>query len=381
MSDRNRPVVLLFIDWYLPGFKAGGPIRSVANMVQHLGKDFDFRIVTRNTDYTETTPYPTIESNTWVDGPFSEKVMYLSPEQCNKKGVQAILSGVDYDCVYVNGIYSRVFSILPLELLRNQKKRKVIVASRGMLAPSAIAVKGFKKKLFLKWARLRGLYSHVIFHATNATEEQHIKEAIGKNAMVQVADNFPAVKVIPLSRKSGKESGVLRLVNIARIAPEKNLEFALEMLREVKDGKVRFEVYGPVYNEDYFNRCKSIAEQLPASCEVKFMGPVSPEKITEILMRQDLMFMPTRGENFGHIILESLMAGTPVLTSDQTPFTNSGGVEALPLKEKAAFAERLNTWQQMDEQTHQKKIEQSLDEARKKNDTSPLLERYRQLLG
>ena len=307
--------------------------------------------------------------------------MYLSPEQCSKKGIQAILSGVNYDFVYINGIYSRIFSILPLELLRNEKKRKVIVASRGMLAPSAIAVKGFKKKLFLNWARLRGLYSNVIFHATNATEERHIKDAIGKNALVQVADNFPALKVIPLSRKSGKESGVLRLVNIARIAPEKNLEFALEMLRKVKDGKVRFEVYGPVYNEDYFNRCKSIAEQLPASCEVKFMGPVSPEKITEILMRQDLLFMPTRGENFGHIILESLMAGTPVLTSDQTPFTNSGGVEALPLNDTSAFAERLNEWLQMDEQTHQKKIEQSLEEARKKNDTFPLLERYRQLLG
>jgi glycosyltransferase involved in cell wall biosynthesis len=39
-----------------------------------------------------------------------------------------------------------------------------------------------------------------------------------------------------------------------------------------------------------------------------------------IFSRHDLFLFPTRGENFGHVIFESLAAGTPVLVSDRTPW-------------------------------------------------------------
>ena len=45
-----KPKVLIFIDWYKPGFKAGGPIQSVSNIVSQLGKDYEFYIITRDTD-------------------------------------------------------------------------------------------------------------------------------------------------------------------------------------------------------------------------------------------------------------------------------------------------------------------------------------------
>jgi glycosyltransferase involved in cell wall biosynthesis len=32
------------------------------------------------------------------------------------------------------------------------------------------------------------------------------------------------------------------------------------------------------------------------------------------------VFLPSRGENFGHVILESFMAGRTVIISDQTPW-------------------------------------------------------------
>jgi len=38
------------------------------------------------------------------------------------------------------------------------------------------------------------------------------------------------------------------------------------------------------------------------------------------LRKHDLFFFPTLGENFGHVIFESLAAGVPVLVSDQTPW-------------------------------------------------------------
>ena len=40
----------------------------------------------------------------------------------------------------------------------------------------------------------------------------------------------------------------------------------------------------------------------------------------------DLFFLPTRGENFGHVIAEALSVGTPVLISDQTPWRKLAAV-------------------------------------------------------
>ena len=53
--------ILIFIDWFTPGFKAGGPIKSVSNIVNSLFNEFDFYIITSDRDINETEPYQNIE--------------------------------------------------------------------------------------------------------------------------------------------------------------------------------------------------------------------------------------------------------------------------------------------------------------------------------
>lgn len=377
----RRPVILLFIDWYLPGYKAGGPIRSMANMVQRLSGEYDFRIITRDTDYTDKDPYPGIRSDEWNEGPFGEKVFFFSEKGLNRKNLRKLIRETEYDIAYINGIYSWNFSIVPLILCRRYKDRKLIVSTRGMLASSAIDVKGGKKKLFLNLARFAGIYRNVIFHVTNEAEKEDVQREIGKHANILVADNFPALRSIPEQRISSKKKDELRIINIARIAPEKNLDYALQILNSAGGGKAVFDVYGPVYDLNYFERCQNTVRHLPEGFSVDFKGPVDPEKIHGLLGDYDLMFMPTRGENFGHIILESLMAGTPVLISDRTPFTNAEGVVAVSLEDESKMLAALHRFINMDAQEHQTLVNAALAEARIKNDTSPLLERYRQLFG
>ena len=47
----TRKKVLITIDWFLPGTKSGGPVRSYANMIAYFKNEFDFYIITRDTDY------------------------------------------------------------------------------------------------------------------------------------------------------------------------------------------------------------------------------------------------------------------------------------------------------------------------------------------
>ena len=46
----SKVKILIFVGYYLPGYKGGGALRTIVNLVQHLGEEFDFWIVTRDRD-------------------------------------------------------------------------------------------------------------------------------------------------------------------------------------------------------------------------------------------------------------------------------------------------------------------------------------------
>jgi len=313
--------ILIFIDWFLPGYKAGGPVRSMANMVEYLKEEYDFYIITRDTDYTETKPYEGIESNTWIHFQPGVRVFYADSEHQSRAIFKKLIDEVMPNVAYINGVYSWKFSLLPMMICKKAALNKVIVATRGMLAQSAIDVKGGKKKLFLMLVKLLGLYKNVVCHATNSSEEQDIRAVLGVRTKVCIADNLPK-KNLPEKKAIDKHKGELKLVSLARIAPEKNTLFALERLASLEDfeGSISFDLYGQIYNKDYWAQCQSVIHQLPANISVSYKGTVAAEQVGKTLQQYHALYMPTRGENFGHVILESLSAGRPVLISDQTPW-------------------------------------------------------------
>jgi glycosyltransferase involved in cell wall biosynthesis len=320
-SKTEKFHVLVFIDWFLPGDKAGGPVRSCANLIDHLGNEFEFSVITRDTDYTDAQPMRGIKSNVWNILADEKRVYYISNDQLNKTTIERLLREEKYDAVYLNGIWSQPFTAWPLLGLKKLKKNvRVVVATRGMLAPSALAIKATKKKLFLRFAKIRGLFSNVIFHATTEKEAQEIKNAFGNKSEVLVAGNLPR-KISEKTEHTQKVKGKVSVVSIARIAPEKNTLYTLEVLSKIKV-PIAADFFGSVYDENYWNECKKIIDKLPANIQINFPGALPSEEITKTLSKYDLLFLPTRGENFGHIILESLQAGTPVLISDQTPWKN-----------------------------------------------------------
>jgi glycosyltransferase involved in cell wall biosynthesis len=319
MSKRK---VLVFIDWYLPGFKAGGPIRSCANLVEHLGDEFDFLIVTRNTDYTDSVPYPSIQSDTWITRNDGSKVYYFSEDKLNRRNIRNLIVATDFDAVYLNGIYSIYFTLYPLIYLRKKREKLVVVAVRGMLAESAIQIKKTKKHFFLRAVKVLRLFNRVVFHATTAHEEKDIIAQFGSEARVVVAGNLAGKQNIAVNPPRIKQEGKLSLVSIARVAPEKNLLYALQLLLGVKDAQIDFDIYGPVYDEIYWIECQKVIAQLPTNIRVKYGGSLESEKVASVLAKYHFLFMPTTGENFGHVILQALSAGCALLISDKTPWRN-----------------------------------------------------------
>ncbi len=345
--------IFIFIDWFLPGYKAGGPVRSMANMVQHLAEQYDFYILTRNTDYTETIAYQNIECNVWVSFQEGVKVYYADVKHQNKRVYKQLLGDIKPDVVYINGVYSWKYSILPLWVAKQMGQHKLIVASRGMLARSAIEVKGVKKKIFLTACRLLGLYKGLTFHVTNEKEKQDVKHAMGVNTFICIADNLPQKK-LPTLKPIIKERGVLRLVSMARISPEKNTLFAIQRLADLgtTNGHIILDLYGHIYDTSYWRQCEQLITSLPATITVQHKGTVDATEVSQTIQDYHALFLPSRGENFGHVILESLSAGRPVLISDQTPWSRLKQTDCgwdLPLDDKGLWTSVLQELEQMDQ--------------------------------
>ena len=320
--QRKKKIVVL-VDWYLPGYKAGGPIQSVANIVGHLKDEFDFSIITSDTDLHADEPYSSIQKDDWNDRPDGSRVYYFSKEKSTYNNLRKLLLEEQADVFYLNSLFSIFFTIIPLRIRkRNLPARRFVLAPRGMLGQGALNIKPFKKKLFLFVARILGLYKGVRWHASSLHEVEEIKKVFGSNVNVQTALNLTAprdLKFIP--RK--KNQGELKLVFISRIAYKKNLEGTLKILSTLPSSShIKFDIYGPIEEPEYWTKCEVIISTMPSHIKVKYCGAIANEQVVETLSKYHLSILLTFNENFGHSIVESMAAGCIVLLSDQTPWKN-----------------------------------------------------------
>ena len=87
--------------------------------------------------------------------------------------------------------------------------------------------------------------------------------------------------------------------------------------------------------------------------KVKWLGPVSRTCVENLLWASDLMVLLTAGENFGHVVAESLQAGCPVLITDETPWTEfirAGAGEIVEDRNDfRTVGAALDRWSQLDQ--------------------------------
>ncbi|HRD51523.1 MAG TPA: glycosyltransferase family 4 protein [Flavobacteriales bacterium] len=334
----RKPQVLVFIDWYKPFFKAGGPVRSMVNLVDHLHDLVDFHIVTGDRDYTANASPGDLPKDQWIERDQGERVWYASPSQRTLKQWRVLLKERDWDAVYINGLYSKWSTIAPLWLLRGSKQRR-IVAVRGMLAKGPMKQSAAKKRAFLLAMKTTGCYKGVEFQATNNEEVEDIKRWIGPKSKVHLVPNLgrklEAKEPVAIDKKPGE----LRLVSVGRIAPEKNTLFAIERLCKA-EGDIRFDLYGTVYDQAYWKRCQDAIAQLPKNVKVVWHDHIGEDHVRGVIEQAHAVFMPSVGENFGHTMLEALVAGRPLLISDRTPWKGleeKGAGWDLPLEAPERF--------------------------------------------
>ncbi len=335
--------LLLFCDYYLPSVRAGGPVRSIAAIINTLKNDFDITIVTRNHDLCVSTPFSTIESDK-LQPKNGYSVLYLSPKKM-LSGIYQFLSANNVDIVYFNSFVSPKMAVFPLFLLKLKKIRntRIIFSPRGELGAGALSIKPIRKKLYINLFKKLFVKS-VEFLAASDSEEQEIKKAVGTLSRVTMIANISTVlaaeKII-----NHKQENSIKIVFISRLSKKKNLLGAIEILSNVA-GNVIFDIYGPIEDESYWQTCLAAIKKLPKNIHVIYRGGCDPDQVLTTLLPYDLFFLPTWNENYGHGIVESLASGVPVLLSDQTPWHDLENADAgweCPLSQPTAFSEKIDS--------------------------------------
>lgn len=374
--------ILICIDWFSPGFRAGGPIKSIVNLANTITANFQLYIYTSDRDLGMQQPYPNIEVNTWVEYGNNIFVKYNAPANQTKQNLINTISALQPNTIYLNSIFSNHFSIQVLRVQKHFTNIKYVLAPRGMLRQSALAFKPFKKKLFLFVAKLIGLYKHTEFHATDAIEINDIQKQIAANAIVTQVSNCPALPIAEVKHII-KITNHINLLFIGRIHPIKNLHLVLHCVQKL-EGIIVLNIVGVLEDEAYWQECTKQINTLTANVTVNFLNEIEPTQLVAIIENNHLLILPTKGENFGHAIYESLALGRPVIISDQTPWRNLQQYNAgwdLPLSNQTEFVNALQTVINTNQQQYNNYCNGALTLATNFYNNSNLLQQYSELLA
>ena len=335
-------MLMVCCDWFSPGVRAGGPIRSVVNLVNLLGKRVDVQVLTGCRDLGERRVYQGVEVNQWVEWNGRAQVFY-GTGWGRFIAFRRVLREQRPQAVYLNSMFSFPGTLWPLVLCAGlPESTRVVLAPRGMLKGSALGRKAWKKRPLLRLLRGLGLMKRVVFHATSEDELTEIEREFPGSRAVLVP-NVPQQPLEVLPERSVTD-GVLRLCCVGRVHPIKNVHLAIESLQGL-ERPCELTVVGPEEDAGYAAHCRQLAAVLPGHLRVSFAGTLKESQIQQLLIHADAMILPTQGENFGHAIFEALGVGTPVIISDCTIWRNLQERRAgwdLPLSEGARpFAEAL----------------------------------------
>lgn len=333
---------------FLPAKKYGGPVVSIENLVNFF--DHSFWIVTRDHEWKTNEKLTGIHDG-WNIFNDHTKVIYLEDSEHTKKRYISIIQEINPDIIYINGFYS-IQMYIPMIKAARMMKIPILIAPRGTLNKNAMAIKSLKKYPYVYYIKMILDRKKSYFQSTSDEETMRISDLLGaqSNHIFEV-ENVPSIpkqkQVLPV-----KEVGKLKCCFFARICEKKNLLFALKVLKNTKS-EIEFCIFGNVEENEYWDKCKQVIEEMPKNVTVRYMGEYNHEDVFQLMSHNHVFFFPTLSENYGHVIVEAMLSGLPAIISDQTPWNDINMHDcgaAIPLIEENLFVEAIERYAMMNNQ-------------------------------
>ena len=368
--------IFILIPWFQPAYKGGGPIQSVANLTTQFKGQLLFRIFTSNLDLDKSVLQ--VETDRWIQYDSNTEVWYASKKQGIFKVIQREIKRTNAHDLFIIGIYSWVYNILPLLFCRNCRR---IISVSGMLHPGALSQKRIKKKIYLGLWKLSGVQYQCEFHASNEEEKLYIQQIFGNKVKIFIAPNFP--RQIPQQSTPKKEINHLKLISIALISPMKNHLLVLEALSKCTSN-IEYNIYGPIKHPGYWNMCLEFIKKLPGNIVVNYHADIPPFEVESALSKNHVFILPSKSENFGHAFYEALSAGKPLITSHNTPWNNlkqSGAGINVDIKNPQELIDAIEFFAKIDSGEFENYVDDAKEYCRKAISIEDIRQQHKQMFS
>ncbi len=246
----------------------------------------------------------------------------------------------EFDLAHIHALFSPISSAAAT--VCRQQKLPYILRPLGTLDPADLRKKKQLKQLYVAILERHNLAGAAAIHFTSE-QEAKISERFG----VVTQDLVIPLGVIPSldDRKMGSivrsnlaiPEDVPLVLFMSRIDPKKGLDLlipALEKLLAI-GCNCHFVLAGTnPQDPDYEQKIKLQIENSPLRSHTTITGFVSGDLKASLLQAADLFVLPSYYENFGIAVAEAMVAGVPVVISDQVHIyqqiinSNSGWVGA-----------------------------------------------------
>lgn len=314
--------ILIIMGRYLPGYKDGGPVRSIKNLVDRLGDEYDFHILTVDRDHGDTQSYAVaypelkIKIRDW-NTVGKAKVFYVEPGGFDDQTVKKCAENMDM--IYMCGCFNDYARTTLRLKKRGEIQCRVVIAAMGLFSPGAFRIKYPKKKAYMMLLKGLGYLKNVEWSATDEKEASDIRRQVGKNAICHLAEDLPR-KPEKITHTTVSDKGSLRVVFLSRISKKKNLLLCAKILQGITEGNIIFDIYGNKEDADYWKECEQELRKLPDNIKWSYKGEADSEKVIDIFSGYDVFLFPTMAENYGHVIFEAMAGGCVPVISDRTPW-------------------------------------------------------------
>lgn len=108
--------------------------------------------------------------------------------------------------------------------------------------------------------------------------------------------------------KHMQNSNIIKLLYVGAINRRKNVTTTLKAIRILRDKgyDIKFTVVGKALDQSIYNKIKDLPY-------VKYIPPVSKEKLIKIYRSNDIFVMPSKTETFGLVYAEAMSQGLPII--------------------------------------------------------------------
>jgi glycosyltransferase involved in cell wall biosynthesis len=229
----------------------------------------------------------------------------------------------EFDLAHIHALFSPISSAAAT--VCRQKNLPYILRPLGTLDPADLCKKKQLKQLYATILERSNLAGAAAIHFTS-DQEAKISERFG----VSTQDLVIPLGVIP-RREEGERGNAIRtqfgiplnvplVLFMSRIDPKKGLNLLIPALEKLlaEGGNFYFVLAGTnPQDPDYEEKIRLQIQNSPLRSHTTITGFVTGEVKSALLQAADLFVLPSYYENFGIAVAEAMVAGVPVIISDQ----------------------------------------------------------------